>query len=85
MLALAAFGFVLACLAQGPGPLGLGLLLGLIGLVGMVVSIAAGRVSSQRRPDTAMLPPEALAAIRQRAAAQRERADVAAAKGQPRS
>jgi hypothetical protein len=66
MLALVVVGLVLTFTAKGPGLLGIGLIVGLIGLFGTVFSIAAERVSASARPDTAMATPEDLAALRSR-------------------
>lgn len=54
LLGLAVLGFGLSFAAKTPGILGLGLLLGLIGLGGFVVSMAAARVSAAARPETMM-------------------------------
>ena len=70
MIALVVIGTVFAFVTKSPGVLGFSLLLVLIGLFGVVMSIAADRVSSNTRPETAMLQPEVLAAIRERAKAQ---------------
>ena len=75
MLGLTILGFALAFIARTPGVLGIGLLLGFVGLFGLVFSIAADRVASSARPDTAMLSTEDLAALR----ARREAAAKAAA------
>ena len=66
MLGLTILGFALAFIARTPGVLGVGLLLGFVGLFGLVFSIAADRVASSARPDTAMLSTEDLAALRAR-------------------
>lgn len=72
MIVLTLAGTGLAFLARGPGLLGIGLLLGFIGLFGTVLSIAASRISSGTRPDTAMLSAEDLRAIRDRAQARQK-------------
>ncbi len=66
-------GFGLAFLARTPGLLGLGLVIGFISVFGVVFSIAGERISSNARPDTTMLQPDVIAAIRARAQAQAER------------
>lgn len=71
MIGLAVLGLALSLTTRSPGLLGLGLLCTAIGLFGVVFSLAAERVASRSRPDSAMLGPEALAAIRERARAQR--------------
>jgi hypothetical protein len=59
----------------------LGLLICFIGAVGTVFSIAAERVSANARPDATMLPPEALAAIRDKARKANEQAVSAGQQG----
>lgn len=75
MLGLTILGFALAFIATTPGLLALGIVLGFVGLFGMVFSMAADRIASHARPDTAMLTTEDLAALR----ARREAAKNAAA------
>lgn len=70
MIAFTVGGFLTAFMTRSPGLLGIALLLGFIGLFGVVMSIAADRVSSNMRPETAMLQPEVIAALRERAKAQ---------------
>jgi disulfide bond formation protein DsbB len=70
MIAMTLIGFVVAFLTKSPGLLGFALLIGFIGLFGTVFSLAAERVSASARPDTTMLQPEVIAAIRARAKAQ---------------
>lgn len=67
MIAMALIGLIMAIFTRSPGVLGLGLLICFVGAVGTVFSIAAERVSANARPDVTMLPPEALAAIRDKA------------------
>lgn len=69
LLAITLFGFALAYVSKHPGLVWLGLILGFVGLFGMVFSIAADRVSAGARPESAMLGPEDLAAMRARRAA----------------
>jgi hypothetical protein len=66
MLALMIVGFALAIVTKSPAVLGVGLLLGLVGLIGFVFSLAADRVSASARPESAMLDSEDLAAMRTR-------------------
>lgn len=66
MLGLTLFGFALSFVTKSPAVLGLGLLLGFVGLFGLVFSMAADRVSASARPESAMLGPEDLAAMRAR-------------------
>lgn len=67
MIAMTLIGLVVAILTRSPGILGLALLMTVVGLFGTVLSLAADRVSANSRPDVAMLPPEALRAIRDKA------------------
>ncbi|MCR6701574.1 MAG: hypothetical protein NVV68_10670 [Dokdonella sp.] len=71
MFGLIVLGLGVSLTTHSPGVLGLGILGTAIGLFGVVFSIAAERVASRARPDSAMLGPEALAAIRERARARR--------------
>jgi hypothetical protein len=75
LLGLTILGFALTFIAKTPGLLAIGIVLGFVGLFGLVFSIAADRVASGARPDTAMLTSEDLAAMR----ARREAAAKAAA------
>ena len=70
MIALVLIGLVVAFVTKSPGVLGFSLLLVLVGLFGVVMSVAADRVSSNMRPETAMMQPDVLAAVRERAKAQ---------------
>ena len=67
MIALCIFGFALAFVTKSPAVLGLGILIGSIGLFGAVFSIAADKVSSAMRPEGAILDPETVARLRERA------------------
>ena len=69
MLGLTLFGFALSFVAKSPAVLGIGIVLGFVGLFGLVFSMAADRVSASARPESAMLGPEDLAAMRARRAA----------------
>jgi hypothetical protein len=81
LLGLTILGFALTFIAKSPGVLAFGLVLGFIGLFGLVFSIAADRIASGARPDTAMLTSEDLAALR----ARREAAARGAAAATPRA
>jgi len=82
MISLTLIGLLMAILTRSPGVLGLALLMCFVGAVGTVFSIAAERVSANSRPDASMLPPEALAAIRDKARAKAiEKAALSAQKG----
>jgi hypothetical protein len=73
MIGTTLLGFGLAIATRSPGLLGLGLVVGFVSLFGLVFSVAGERIASNARPDTAMLPPEAMAAIRARAQAEAAR------------
>ncbi len=83
MLALALIGLTVAFTTKSPGVLGISLVVVLVGLCGFVISLAADRVSANTRPEAAMLQPEVLAAIRERAQAQAKAADQASAAKSP--
>ena len=69
MLGLTILGFALTFTARGPGLLALGLLFGFVGLFGLIFSLAADRVSASARPESTMVGPEEMAAMRARRAA----------------
>lgn len=69
MIGMTVIGLIMAILTRSPGLLGLALVISFIGAFGTVFSLAAERVSANSRPDASMLPPEALAAIRDKARA----------------
>ncbi|MEO7062690.1 MAG: hypothetical protein ABI082_02800 [Dokdonella sp.] len=60
-------GFALAFVAKSAVVLGLGLLLALVGLLGLVLAMAAARVSASARPETSMASVDDLGALRNRA------------------
>jgi len=64
MLGLTLFGFAISFVTKSPAVLAVGLVLGFVGLFGLVFSMAADRVSASARPESAMLRPEDLAAMR---------------------
>ncbi len=72
MIGLTLLGLVIAVLTRSPGVLGFALVVLTVGLFGTVLSFAADRISASSRPDVAMLPPEALKAIRDKSNAKRE-------------
>lgn len=72
MIALTLMGLLTAVLTRSPGVLGFALAALVVGLFGTVLSFAADRISASSRPDVAMLPPEALKAIRDKGIAKRE-------------
>lgn len=84
MIALLVIGLAMAFVTHSPGVLGLGLLLATVGAFGTVLSIAAARVESRARPETAMLQPEVIAAMRERARAQASQAGAARPASTPR-
>lgn len=57
-------GFVFVFTTHSPVVLGIGLLLGIGGFFGLVLSLASDRVSANSRPDTAMASTTELAAMR---------------------
>ena len=79
MIGLTLLGLIIAFLTRSPSLLGLAILMMIVGSFGTVFSIAADRISSNARPDSSMLPPEALVAIREKA---RTRAAQGSAQGQ---
>jgi len=68
LLAMALLGLGLVFTGKTGGVVAIGLLLGLVGLVGFVLSLAAARVAAASRPDAAMASPEELVALGRRAA-----------------
>lgn len=64
-------GVALAIFTNNPLLLGLGLLVALISGFCAVFAFAAARIDSTARPDSALLTPEVLVAVRARAAQQR--------------
>jgi disulfide bond formation protein DsbB len=80
MISMTLIGLIMAILTRSPGILGLALLMCFVGAFGTIFSIAGERVSANARPDATMLPPEALAAIRDKA---RARASEQAAAANP--
>jgi hypothetical protein len=68
LLAATILGFVFVFTTRSPTLLGVGLVLGIVGFIGFVFSLAADRVSASSRPETAMASPTELAAMRKPAA-----------------
>jgi hypothetical protein len=66
LLFLTIIGLVLMFTAKSAGLLGLGLLLGIVGFFGLVLALAAARVSASARPETSMASVEDIAAFRKR-------------------
>lgn len=64
-------GIAIAMMTSHPGILGFGLLLAVVSGFCAVFAFAAARIESTARPDSALLTPEVLAAVRARAAQQR--------------
>lgn len=64
-------GVALAIFTNDPAILGLGLLVAFVSGFCAVFAFAAARIESTSRPDSALLTPEVLAAVRARAAKQR--------------
>ncbi len=67
MIALLVIGLTMAFLTHSPGVLGLGLVMAIVGAFGTVMSIAAARVAARSRPEAAMLQPDVIAVMRERA------------------
>jgi len=70
MIALTVLGLCVAYVTPSSGVLGLALLVTFIGAFGTIMSIASARIAERTRPDTTMLQPDVIAAIRARARAQ---------------
>ena len=66
LLILTVIGGVLVFTAKSPGLLGLGLLLSIVGFFGLVLAMAAARVSASARPETSMASVEDIASFRKR-------------------
>lgn len=64
-------GIALAIMTRNPVLLGVGLVVAFVSGLCAVFSFAAARIESTARPDSALLTPEVLAAVRARAAQQR--------------
>jgi hypothetical protein len=71
LFALAVLGLAFAFTTKSTAVLGLALLSSLVGVVGFLLSLAASRVASNARPDTAMASVEELVALGKRRAAAR--------------
>ncbi|MBL8300802.1 MAG: hypothetical protein JNN30_20875 [Rhodanobacteraceae bacterium] len=70
---------VFAITTRHPGVLALSLFVAFVSGLGAVFAFAAARIESTARPDSALLTPEVLAAVRARAAQQRGPAATPAA------
>ncbi len=68
MIVMALVGGVLVAVTKSSVVAGLGVVMVLGGLIGATFSLAASRITSRSRDDTAMLSPEVLQAIRDKAA-----------------
>ncbi|HJU40995.1 MAG TPA: hypothetical protein VJ724_15600, partial [Tahibacter sp.] len=77
-VALATVGMIVSFLTSSPGVLAVALLIVVVSLFCAVFAFAAQRIASNARPDTALLTPEVLAQIREKA-----RRDQAARSGAP--
>lgn len=80
MLVLAVLGLALVFTTKSPAVLGLALLSSLVGAIGFIFSLAADRVASTARPDTAMASIDELAALGKRHGAARQPGPSGAAK-----
>ena len=68
MIAMALLGGLLVAVTKSSVVAGLGVVMVLGGLIGATFSLAASRITSRSRDDTAMLSPEVMQAIRDKAA-----------------
>lgn len=68
MLGILVSGVLLLAFTRSTALAGLGSLMVLVGLIGGVLSLAASRIAERSRADTAMLSPEVMQAIRDKAA-----------------
>lgn len=68
MIATALLGCLMVAFTKSSIVAGLGVVMVLGGLIGATFSLAASRISSRSRDDTAMLSPDVLQAIREKAA-----------------
>ncbi len=68
MIVMALIGGLLVVVTKSSMVAGLGVIMFLGGLIGATFSLAASRITSRSRDDTAMLSPDVLQAIRDKAA-----------------
>lgn len=68
LVATAVLGGLLIAFTKSSAVAGLGALMVLVGLIGGTFSLASSRISERSRADTAMLSPDVLRAIREKAA-----------------
>ncbi|MFZ2236748.1 MAG: hypothetical protein WBP11_15100 [Dokdonella sp.] len=68
MIVMALIGGLLVAVTKSSVVAGLGVVMVLGGLIGATFSLAASRITSRSRDDTAMLSPEVMQAIRDKAA-----------------
>ena len=68
MIAMMVLGAVLVFVTKSSVLAGLGVVMVLSGLIGATFSLAASRITSRARDDSAMLSPEVMQAIRDKAA-----------------
>ena len=66
LLLVTIVGLVLVFTARSAGLLGLGMLLGIVGFFGLVLAMAAARVSASARPESSMASAADIAAFRKR-------------------
>ncbi len=64
LLVLTVAGIALVFVAKSPGLLGVGLVFGIVGFFGLVLSLAAARVSASARPEASMASVEDIIALR---------------------
>jgi hypothetical protein len=77
LLLMTLAGSVLVFTAKSSGLLGLGLLLGIVGFFGLVLAMAAARVSASARPEASMASVEEISALRKRTPSTRQRVSPA--------
>lgn len=77
LLLMTLAGSVLVFTAKSTGLLGFGLLLGSIGFFGLVLAMAAARVSASARPEASMASVEEISALRKRPPATHQRVSPA--------
>ncbi len=68
MIAIALLGGIMVAVTRSSVIAGMGVVMVLVGMIGATFSLAASRISSRSRDDTAMLSPDILQSIREKAA-----------------
>jgi hypothetical protein len=78
-LLMALVGFFVTFTTKSPGTLGVGLLVGIIGTLGFVLSMAAARIAANAQPETTLIVDPEVNALRKRALQERKLAAKPAA------